>query len=441
MTDDIARIHGAFKKLDLCPVAFLDQHIARIDAQNAALNAFAETDFATAQLAAEQSKARYISGASLGPLDGIPIAVKANMGMRGMALSAGIKGRQNIIAKDDCFAVKRLRAAGAILLGTTTMDEGAMGAAGISAISGPIKNPTSLGHSAGGSSGGSASAVAAGMCMAALGTDMLGSIRIPASFCGVVGLKPSKNLVNMDGIVPSSFTLDTLGPIARCAGDAFAVLAALLSIPYDPAKMANSISGMSFAVPQQLIEATPNISAEILAAFAENLELIKSLGGKIKNITWAELDMNIARKSAFLVGLTETAEYHGSQINAAPEGFSPGFVKLLKYGMGLRDQEKLKLASTVARAGDLIGESLSLHDAILTPTTPFPAHKNEARQLDSVAHFTALASLTATPAISVPMHISGLPLGLQIITDTLEERKAVTIAQAIEQAQVSLRSK
>ena len=438
MSDTITRVHDGLRAGTRCPVELLETRIARIEALDSKINAFSELDLPGARAAAANSKARFAAGEPLGPLDGIPVAVKANIGMRGMALHAGIAGRRHITASADSHAVSRLRAAGALLVGTTNMDEAALSATGSSPGFGQTLNPHDPGRSAGGSSGGSAAAVVSGMVLASLGTDALGSGRIPASLSGCTGFRPSKNLVSTDGCVPVSFTFDTVSPMAGCADDAFHILAALLGIPLDTDKLPDSVAGMHFGVPRDLIEATPHMASETMAAFDAALDTLKELGASVREVSLPFSQAETARKAAFLICMTEAAEYHGTMIQQNPEGFSERTRKLLEYGMALGDPEKLKLATIVAEAGDRLAEILLGADAILTPTTPFPAGETGAEPPESIANFTALAGMTATPALSVPMQIPGglpaLPQGLQIITDSLQERKAVTIARAYEKA-------
>ncbi len=164
---------------------------------------------------------------SLGALDGIPVAIKANIAVRGWPYTAGLRFRQQEIAAQDAFLVRRLRAAGAVLLGLTNMDEGALGAEGMNPWYLTTQNPLRAGYCAGGSSSGSAAAVAADLCAFAVGTDTIGSLRIPAAFCGCASIKPSFGLVSVGGIVPVNLRFDHAGPLTRSARDLPLALAAL----------------------------------------------------------------------------------------------------------------------------------------------------------------------------------------------------------------------
>ena len=202
-------------------------YLERIHRHDNKLNAFIEVTDALALEQAEQSDARRASGKTLGPLDGVPIAIKDNIDIAGIATTAGLEARRGRIAKHDASCITNLRAAGAVFLGKTNMHEVALGGITDNAAYGRCHNPHKQDWTPGGSSGGSGAAVSAGLCAGALGTDTLGSVRIPASYSGTTGIKPTYGLVSMRGVVPLCLTLDHVGPIARSVRDLSALLRVL----------------------------------------------------------------------------------------------------------------------------------------------------------------------------------------------------------------------
>src|SRR6266446_8838658 len=223
----ISRLSRLIDSGDVDPTALTRLFIERAEGVGRGLNCFIvlckETAMSEARAAADRAAAKR----RLGPLDGIAVAVKDNMDVAGVPTSNGFGGPAYRVPAVDAAVVRRLRAAGAIILGKLNMHEGALGSTNDNPHFGRAINPHRDGHSPGGSSGGSAAAVAAGLCCAALGSDTGGSVRIPASYCGVVGLKPSYGLVSTRGVVPLSMSLDHVGPLARTVADEAHMLSAM----------------------------------------------------------------------------------------------------------------------------------------------------------------------------------------------------------------------
>lgn len=412
-------------------------HLEKIDALNPALNAFSDVCATQAMADAKASDERMRGGTPVSLLDGIPIAIKSCLAVGGLPHTAGIKGFKDSIASGDAHVVKKLREAGAIILGTTNMDEGALGAMGDNAYYGRCHNPLGDTLTPGGSSGGSAVAVASGMAMVAIGTDALGSIRIPVSYCGIVGFKPSRNLIDTLGLLPLSWTLDTIGTMARSVDDSFITLAAILGIPMDPAKLPDDIAGTTLGIPWDLLEQSDDLSDEMRTAFDEAIAVFKSLGAIIKPISLPHYDMKDLRRAAWLVCEAEGAEFHLDSLRDTPEYFSENFRRMMHHGQQASDPIKVQALSKVAAVGDIYSEALLGVDAIITPTTPTTAFAFDSKRPISQADFTTAANLVGAPSLAVPFgksETSGLPFSLQITTDGLSERKVVTIARAFERA-------
>jgi aspartyl-tRNA(Asn)/glutamyl-tRNA(Gln) amidotransferase subunit A len=411
---------------------YLDQCIAAVDEKNPAINAVVASDLERAKALATESDERRQRGAALSPLDGVPIAVKANILIDGFADHAGIKGRRDSKAPNDAHAVTKLRSAGMIPCFQANMDEGALGITGRNAYFGDTIHPLNAAFSPGGSSSGSAAVISANMLPAALGSDSLGSIRIPAALTGTVGLKPTKNLINTVGTIPLSWTFDHVGPMARTVSDAFMLFSALLGIPASPDKLPNDIKGMRVGVPYEFIEACPALSDDVFKAFEKSVSKLKDLGAVIVPASIRNYQIDAARLAAFQICEIETAEFHGAMLNENPDAFSTEFAEMLRWGMHAGDKVKLKALTTVAAAGDAFDEALMGLDAMIMPTVPVSAFAAGELAPKGMYDYTAPANFAGVPAISVPMDQSddtNMPAGLQIVGNALEERKLFTIGK------------
>lgn len=338
-----------------------------------------------------------------GVLDGIRIAVKDNIDVAGMPCAAGIGALRARLPSDDASCVARLRAQGAIILGKTNMDEAALGALGDNPWFGRCENPRCPGYTPGGSSSGSAAAVAAGLCVAALGTDTLGSVRIPASYCGVVGYIPSAGLIDRTGVVPLAPSLDRVGVLARSVGEAAriaGVMAARTLTPNDSSVNIGLLRGLEPFV-------APPILAAVDAA-ARRLPHVQVIDGE-------GLDFAAARRAAWLIAEVEGARVHAELLSDPGSELSPSVRAALEFGRRA-DRERIARAmkvfeETKAALGKMLGEC----DVLLLPTTPQTAFAFGAPVPQTQADLTALANIAGLAAISVPAQspAGGLPIGLQ----------------------------
>ncbi len=385
--------------------AYLDR-IARLDPY---LKAFITVSADAAMKAARASDARRARGRTLGPLDGVPVAIKDNIAVAGIATTAGIGGRREALAERDAYVVARLRAAGSVVLGTLNMHEGALGATTDNAAYGRCMNPHREGFTPGGSSGGSGAAVAAGLCAAALGTDTLGSIRIPASYCGVAGFKPTYGLLSNGGAVPCAGSLDHIGPLARSAADCAAVMRVLAGFDPDCPESRPSpstrrtpkvdLKSMRIGVVMDLAARAEGPTQD---AFVAALARLKRAGWRFREAKLG-LDVTRLRVDGFAVAGAESWAFHKADLERAPEGFTEIYRKLMSFGA---TQSGADLAARYASLAEAIPRARSLFsefDALVLPTTPTPAFAHGSRTPVTQADLTCFANPARLPAASVPM--------------------------------------
>lgn len=396
------------------PQDYLEHCLGQIKAKNPAINAVLDVYEAESRIAASQSQKRYQSGRPLSKLDGIPIGVKANIAVKGQVCHGGIRAYGSYAAPEDAAAVKNLRRAGAIILCSLNMEEGALGAATDNPWYGKTHNPLRPGFTPGGSSGGSAAAVAADMMPAALGTDTMGSVRIPSAYCGIVGYKPSRGLIPMDGVMPLSPTLDIAGPHVRYIKDA----ALLLPVMAGQSKSYAGVALSNFRFAAMQIAPDMEIEPEVRAGFERLLSRLQTQPSTIRaDDVLGDYPFGAMRRAGLLVSEIEGAEYHLAQYEKSPEGFSDHFQNLLSWGVRQPLAKTAKAYAALNAAKQVADKIFETIDIILAPTAPQEAFRFGASIPAGQADFTAFANFAGLPAVSIPMGAgkTGLPIGLQII--------------------------
>ena len=430
---------------DLSPVDLVRAYLERIDRLDGQLNAFITLTEESALSRARELETELARGDWRGPLHGIPIALKDNIDTAGVLTSAGSELFANRMPAEDAEAVTRLEAAGAIVLGKTNMHEFAYGASSAVTHYGPVRNPWDLDRIPGGSSGGSAAAVAARLCAGALGTDTGGSIRMPAAYCGIVGLKPTYGLASIRGIIPLSISLDHVGPMCRTVADAAILLQALVGYdPRDIASMRASVpdyssalqratSSMRLGVPRSLF--FEDVDAEILDGVERALDVLSELTASTRDIELPPLPQ--ARPV-----LVESYAYHAEYLEASPDLYDAATREQILRGQGIPATEYAESLYQVELSRKAIDAVFDDVDLLITPTMA-----REPVDID-----TALASAVeinptlirnaspfntyAIPTISIPCGFSssGMPIGLQIAGRHLREIDVLALAHAYEQA-------
>lgn len=423
--------------------ALTEAYLRRIEQHDGALNCFVTVtaDLAVAQ-AAEADRRRQ-SGGVLSPLDGIPIALKDNIDVEGLPTTNGLASGP--IAQCDAEAARRLREAGAVFLGKLNMHEGALGATTDNVHHGRAHNPWRHGFTPGGSSGGSGAAVAARLCAAAIGTDTMGSVRIPAAYCGVTGLLPTTGLVSTRGVAPLSFTLDHVGPIARTVGDLAVLLDAMAGFDPDQPGSAEtpdtSVTGTPEPAPLDKLRVglLENFSAvdsdpDVGKATETVQEMLGEAGASLVVVSIPDYDPSAARRAGLLLSEAEATVALEADIAERPGDFSPDFLAMLAYGRDAGAGRVVKAMRCVKHAGQSLRNLLRKVDVVVSPTAPqvaFPFHDETP---DNQADLTALANFAGCPAVSIPCGLSstGLPIGLQIIGPPFAEARLLSLALALE---------
>ena len=379
---------------------------------------------------------------------GIPLAIKDLIDVAGVVTTGGSKFFGEKIPAEDASAVLKLKLAGATILGKTNTHEIALGVTGVNPHFGPVRNPWDTSRITGGSSSGSAAAVASGMCLGALGTDTGGSIRIPASLCGVVGLKPTYGRVSTRGVIPLSWNLDHVGPLTRTVRDAALMLSVLAGFdPHDPASLdipvgdylvnlEQGVKGWRIALAAgEYIDAS---SAEVLAAVSEAAGVFKALGATVEKV-----DLGWMAPAALANGQMTQADgaaFHCDRLAAHPERFGADVLQRLQAGAALTSTEYSLARRTQVESRRRFEMFFEKYDLLLSPTTPIPAPPIEGTAAVDAARkltrFTAPFNLTGLPALSVPCGFSAedLPIGLQLVSKHWSEAKVLQAGHAYEQA-------
>ena len=472
--DEVAA--GKVSAVEVCR-AFLD----RIEAVNPSLNAFNLVAADRALARADDLDRRRAAGEPAGPLAGVPVAMKDNLCVAGTPTTASSRILEGFLPPYDATAVRRMEAAGAVIVGKTNCDEFGMGSSNENSAYGPVRNPWAPDRTPGGSSGGSAAAVAARCAPLALGSDTGGSIRQPASFCGVVGLKPTYGRVSRYGLLAFASSLDQIGPIAGTVSDAALVLGILAGpdpadatssqqpVPDFTAALTGDVKGLRIGVPRAFV--AEGVDDGVRRAFDEALDTLRRAGA-----TLVDIDLPHAKYAIPVYYLVATAEassnlarYDGVRYGHRAEadgnlGLKDMYSRTRDEGFGAEVKRRIMLGTYVLSAGYYDAFYLKAQqvrtllrqdydaafekvDVVATPTTPTPPFRlgektNDPLQMYLADVFTVSAPLVGLPAISVPCGFvkrsegpersERLPVGLQLIGRLFDESTLLRAADAYE---------
>lgn len=451
----------------------LESVYSRIDAVESKVDAYVTITREQAYKRAEKLQQKLDNGEDIGPLGGVPIAIKDNICTKGVRTTCASRMLENFVPPYDATVVKKLDEAGAIVLGKTNMDEFAMGSSTESSYIKKTKNPWDLEKVPGGSSGGSAACVSSDMAYAALGSDTGGSIRQPASYCSVVGLKPTYGLVSRFGLVAFASSLDQIGPFTKTVEDAALMLNVItghdnmdttsLDIEYpDYTKaLVNSVENMTIGVDPNFV--SEGVAEDVKASYNNALDLFKGLGAKIQNV-----DLSYAKYSLATYYIIATAEassnlgrYDGIRYGYRAKDFSD-LIDLYKKsrteGFGPEVKRRIMLGTYVLSSGYydayykraqqvrtlIINEFKKAFenscDVILIPTAPNTAFKFGSKTENPLEMYlediyTVPVNIAGLPGMSIPggFDKDGMPIGIQIIANAFDELKMLQVAYTFEQ--------
>ncbi len=435
---------------DISAVELTQAVIERIHHLDPTLKAFITfMPDAALQSAREADEAR-ARGEHRGPLHGIPLALKDLIDVAGLPTTAGSMIGAGSIAEADATVTARLKVAGAVLLGKLNMHEWAMGTTTDNPFFGTCRNPWDIARTPSGSSGGSAVALAASLCLGALGSDTRGSIRTPASLCGIIGFKPSYGRVSLHGVVPVSWTLDHVGPMGRCVGDVALMMNALAGYdPLDPyssetavpdftAGLADGVAGWRIAVAEDAYFS--QMAPAVGAAMQQVQAVLRDLGAIIEPLDLAFLGQPATDASKVIMG-AEAAAYHADKLHTQPDAFSSDILARLRRGQALSGAEVALARHEQARLRRRFDELMAPYDLLITAATPVTAPRRD--DLDELAfaganlsNFSGPFNLLGVPALSMPAGFdeSGLPIGLQIVGRWADDAWVLRGASAYERA-------
>ena len=448
----VAEAARRIREGDVSPVALTAACLERIAAVDADVNAFITVMADEAVYDARRVELELERGEDPGPLAGVPIALKDLFDTAGIRTTAGSKFFADRVPDRDAFVVERLRHAGAVILGKLNMHEWALGVTNDNPHYGACHNPAALDRITGGSSGGSAAALAAGMCCGSLGSDTGGSIRIPASLCGIVGLKPTYGRVSTRGVVPLSWSLDHIGPMGTTVLDVARLLQVIAGRDSTDPASANVatddyVTGIDDGVSGWRIGVIDNewlgeLEPDVASATGAAIDVLASAGAWIE-----ELDAPDLPDTVRLNGMMTTADaaaFHRERVEQSPNDFGTDVLARLRRGaaFGATDYADARRRQTVLRRTfeSWFAEHGGPFDVVVLPTTPVTAPRIAG--LDAVAMAPVLTRLTAPfnftglPALSVPCGVSvaGLPIGLQIVGAPWAERRVLRAGYAYERA-------
>ena len=470
----IAEWREQLKRGEVSARELTDQHLSRIEAVEPSINAYTEVTVERARSDADRIDAARAAGEQLPPLAGVPLAIKDNLCTQGVRTTCSSRMLESFVPPYESTVTERLWGAGAVLLGKTNLDEFAMGSSTETSVFGPSRNPWNTDKVPGGSSGGSAAAVAAGECLGSLGSDTGGSIRQPASFCGVVGLKPTYGRVSRYGLVAFASSLDQVGPFATNVADAAEVLQVIAGedprdstclkapVPDYRAALQQPVAGLKVGIVRECFEAEgldPEVKASVMAA-ANQLE---ALGCELVEVSCprfndgiatyyviapSEASANLARYDGVKYGYraADAASLAEMTARSRAEGFGDEVKRRILIGTyalsaGYVDAyyRKAQQVRTLIRRD--FDRAFGAVDVLLTPTSPttafgFGAHSEDPLAMYLADLLTIPANMAGLPAISLPCGFdgAGLPIGVQLITGVLQEERLLQVAWHYEQA-------
>jgi aspartyl-tRNA(Asn)/glutamyl-tRNA(Gln) amidotransferase subunit A len=440
---DLSEASRAVQKKEVSPVELTQACLARIEKLNPNLNAFITVTGTEALDAARKAEAEIARGEWKGPLHGIPLAVKDLIETAGVKTTAASAVLQDNVPNADAEVIRRLKSAGAILLGKLNLHEFAYGGSGVIGHFGPARNPWNTAHITGGSSSGSAAAVAACLCYGAIGTDTAGSIRLPAACCGITGLKPTYGLVSARGVIPLSWSLDHVGPMARTAVDAALMLQVIAA--YDP----QDIGSQKFPpvyYPSAIEESIATLRIGVAHDYWNEVDgeiksAVDSAVTALGKITAGAQEVELSTETDRTLVRCEAYAYHQKYLSAKEKGYDPETLRRIGSGADVTAPQYIQAQRELLQQRRQILQMFERIDLILTPTTPMlaptftelQAAPDQLRNKEMIMlRNTRPFNVYGLPSISLNCGFSksGLPIGLQIIGAPGSEGSVLGLAHA-----------
>jgi aspartyl-tRNA(Asn)/glutamyl-tRNA(Gln) amidotransferase subunit A len=446
----IAEAARQIEQRTLSPVELVQSALDRIEEVEGRLNAFVVVTAEQALEAARQAEREIGDGGYRGPLHGIPVGIKDLYDVAGLPTTSSSAVRSDHLAAEDSACVARLREAGAVVVGKTHTHEFAYGV-----LTPTTRNPWDTGRVPGGSSGGSGAAVAAGECLVGMGTDTGGSIRIPASVCGTVGLKPTFGRVSRSGITSLCWSLDHAGPLTRTVRDAALTLQAIAGfdardpgsarepVPDFTADLDAGVRGLTLGVPVNYF--FDDVDPEVEAAVREGIAVLEAQGATLREVEIPYADQMMAVEFGVLV--PEASAYHQEMLRESGERYTDDVRVFLEVGETILATQYIKALRVRTLVQQAFRRAFEGLDALVCPTLPaaaaevgqttftFPGGKEKA-VIDAWVGHSAPGNVTGLPALSVPCGFTsaGLPIGLQVIGRPFDEAGVLRVGQAYESA-------
>jgi aspartyl-tRNA(Asn)/glutamyl-tRNA(Gln) amidotransferase subunit A len=470
----IAEWREQLKRGEVSARELTDHHLSRIQAVEPSVHAYLEVTSERARADADRIDGLRAAGEPLPPLAGVPLAIKDNLCTKGIRTTCSSRMLENFVPPYESTVTERLWQAGGVMLGKTNLDEFAMGSSTETSAFGASRNPWNTDKVPGGSSGGSAAAVAAGECVASLGSDTGGSIRQPAAFCGVVGLKPTYGRVSRYGLVAFASSLDQVGPFTTSVADAAELLQVIAGadprdstclkapVPDYRAALSQPVAGLRVGIVRECFEAEgldPQVKASVMAAAAQ----LEALGCELVDVSCPRFNDGIA--TYYVIAPSEAsanlARYDGVKYGyraADAPSLAEMTARSRAEGFGDEVQRRILIGTYALSAGYVdayykkaqqvrtlirrdFDRAFDAVDVLLTPTSPttafgFGAHAEDPLAMYLADLLTIPANMAGLPAISLPcgFDLAGLPIGLQLITGVLQEERLLQVAYHYEQS-------
>ena len=456
----ISELAPKIQNKEISPVELTEAALAEADRLQPTLNSFITILHDRAMAQAHESETAISRGDYRGPLHGIPIGLKDNLATAGITTTLGSKVLANHVPEEDAEVVKRCRDAGAIIIGKENLEEFAAGATSNNPHYGAVHNPWGLDHIPGGSSGGGGANVAAGVTFASLGTDLGGSVRLPGTFCGVVGLKQSFGRVSQRGLLVTSFNGDHIGPMTRSVADSALVLQVLAgNDPLDPstvpvpvpdysAYLGKSLKGLKMGVPSN--HYFDMLDGEVEEAVQKSIAALEELGAELQEVSLPTMQyIGALRISA----MADSIVTHEPFLKSHREDYGPDVLYRTIPGQFVLGRDYAKSLKVQRLIQEEYAQVMQQVDFLVTPTAPVPAPRIDAKYIKMngtdhrvrgpgsslISRNTSPLNATGLPAITVPCGVTqgGLPIGVQFITGPFEEGLLFQVADCYEKVSPS----